>query len=126
MEQVLLKPQNLPEQLRLLADRPPTQGCPSIPDLLTKAYQTDPLPGKLLEGIRMNSGLQELTVVECTEENGRLSYRGNLYVPDNDELCLSIIQNDRDTALAGNPGQATTFDLLNRGYYWKEMPKDVD
>jgi len=123
---VVLKPQNLPKQLRLLADSLPAQGCPSIPDLMTEAYQTDPLPGKILEAIRTNSGLQEITVTECTDENGQLRYRGNLYVPDSDELHLHIIQEHHNTALAGHRGRAKTFDLLDRGYYSVEMRKDVN
>ena len=126
MEQVVLKPQNVPEQFRLLADSPPAQGRPSIPDLMIKAYQTDPLPGKIMDAIRTNCGLQEITVTECKEENGWLRYRGSLYVPDSDELRLRIIQEHHDTALAGQLGWAKTFDPLDRGYYWNEMPKDVD
>ena len=50
-EQVVLKPQDLPNQLHLLAESPPTQGRPSISDLKTQAYRNDPLPGKILEAI---------------------------------------------------------------------------
>jgi len=125
-EQVVLKPQNVPEQLRLLVDSTPAWGHPSVSNLMSKAYQTDPLPGKILEAIRTNSGLQEATVAECTEEHGRVRYRGSLYVPDNAELHLRIIQGHHDTPLAGHPGRAKTFDLLNRGYFWYEMGKDVD
>jgi len=126
MEQVVLKPQNLPEQLRLLADSEPAQDGPSISNLMTEAYETDPLPGKIVEGIRTKNGFQEITVADCIEEEGRIRYRGNLYVPDNDELHLRIIQEHHDTALAGHPGRAKTFDLLDKKYYWKEMRKDVD
>jgi len=45
MEQVVLKPQNLLEQLCLIPDNPPAQCCPSISYLMNKAYETDPLPG---------------------------------------------------------------------------------
>jgi len=93
---------------------------------MTEAYETDPLPGKILEAIRTKSGLQEVTITECIEDGGRIWYRENLYVPDNDELRLPIIQEHHDTALAGHPGRAETFDLLDREYYWKEMQKDVD
>jgi len=57
IEQVVLKPQNLPEQVCLLADSPPAQGRSSISDLRAKAYGTDPLPGRILEAIGMNCGL---------------------------------------------------------------------
>jgi len=125
MEQVVLKPQNLPKELCLLADCPPAQGSPSISDLMTKAYRTDPLPGKMLEAIRTNSGLLKITVTECTEDNGRLRYRGSSSVPDSDGLHLRIIQKHHDTALAGHLGWVKTFDLLDQVYYWKEMLKDV-
>jgi len=86
MEQVVLKLQNLPEQLCLIADNPPAQCCPSSSDHMNKAYETDPLPGKILEAIRTKSGLQEITIAECIEERGQIRYQGNLYVPDDDEL----------------------------------------
>jgi len=43
MEQGVLKPQNLPEQLHLLFDYPLIRGCPSISDPTTAAYRIDPL-----------------------------------------------------------------------------------
>ena len=64
MKQMVLKPQNLPEQLRLLADFPPIQGRPSISDLMIKPYETDPLPGTILEPIRTTSGSQGITIAE--------------------------------------------------------------
>jgi hypothetical protein len=67
MEQVVLKSQNLLRELRLLADNPLAQGRPSIPDLMARAYDTDLLPGKILEAIRTNGSLKEITVAECTE-----------------------------------------------------------
>jgi len=109
MEQVVLKPQNLPEQLRLLADSPPVQFRPSIPDLMAKGYKTDPSPGRIWEAIRMKSGLQEITIAECIQEDGQVRYRGSLYVLDDDELRLHIIQQHHDTALARHLGQGRGF-----------------
>ena len=82
-------------------------------DLITDAYQTDQLPGKILEAIQMKNGLQQCTIAECIEDRGRRRYRGNLYIPDSDELRLHIIQEDHKTALAGHPGRAKKFDLLD-------------
>jgi len=70
MEHVVLKPRNLPEQLRLLEDSLPIQGCPSISEFMTEAYETDPLPERILEAIRMKSGMEEITIVECREDRG--------------------------------------------------------
>jgi len=126
MEQVVLKPQNVPEQLHLLEDSPPTQGHPSIPDLIIKAYETDPQPGRILEAIRTKCGIQEITIADCIQNGGRIRYGGNPYVPDSDELHLRIIQEHHDTALAGHPGRAKMFDLLDQKYNSKEMRTVVD
>ena len=69
-----VKSQNLPELLRLMVDSSPTQGRRCICDLITMADETDPLPGKIVEGIRTNSGLQEIAIAEFPEEEGRIHY----------------------------------------------------
>ena len=101
---MVLKLQNLPEQLRLLAHTPPPKGRPFISDLMTKVYETDLLPGKQLEAIWMKNGLQEITIAECIEDGGRIRYRGNLSVTDKDKLRLRIIQEHLVTPLAGHQG----------------------
>ena len=126
MELVVPKPQNLLEQLRLVADSPPTQGCSFIFHLMTKASETDTLPGRIVEAIRTNGGLQEITIAESIEEKGRMQYRGNLYVPRDDELRLGFIQKHQDTALARHQGRVKMCDLLDWNYDWKVMQKDVD
>jgi len=125
-EQVVVKLQNLPRELRLLVDSPPALGRPSSPDLMTEAYETDPLSGKILEAIRMIGSLKEIRVAECTEQERRIQYRGKKYVPESDQLRLRLIQVHHDTALAGHPGRAKTFNPLDRQYYWKDMRKQVD
>jgi len=66
MEQVVIKPQSLPEQLRFFADTSATQGRLSISDLITKAYVTDTVPGNTLKAIRAKETLREIPIVECT------------------------------------------------------------
>ena len=126
MEQVVLKPHNLPEQLRILASDTLEGQVPSISDLFTQAYKDDPLPNKILEAIRQGGSLSDITIAECMEQEGRVWYRGKCYVPEGDQLRLRLIQEHHDTALAGHPGRAKTFDLLDRKYYWKNMRKQVD
>jgi hypothetical protein len=78
----------------LLADSQPDHYHPYIPDLLAEAYVTEPLPGKILEPVGTKSGLEEITVAECIAEDGKLRYRGNLYVLENDghrQKCKSTI-----------------------------------
>ena len=126
MEQVVLKLQNLPKELHLLADTPLAQGRPSISDLMTEAYETDPLPGKILEGIHTNGSVKDITIAECTEQDGRIEYQGKRYIPESNQLRLGLIEEHHDTALAGHPGRAKMFDILDRQYYWKDMRRQVD
>jgi len=86
MDQVVLKPQNMPEHLHLLADSPPSQGYSSISDLFTEAHLTDRHPAKIWEAIQTHSGLWEITVAESTEQEGWLQYWGKIYVPERDQL----------------------------------------
>jgi hypothetical protein len=46
----------------------------------------DPLPNKILKAIRQGDSLKYITVGECTEQEGRVWYRGKRYVPEGDQL----------------------------------------
>jgi hypothetical protein len=59
-------------------------------------------------------------------KDGKLSCQGKRYVPEGEQLQLRLIQEHHNTVLAGHPGRAKTFDLLDRQYYWKDMQKQVD
>jgi len=126
MEQVVLKPHNLPEQLRISANEIPVQRSPLIFDLFAQAYKNDPLPSRILEAICQGDSLKEITVAEYTEQERQVWNRGKRYVPEGDQLRLRLIQEHHDTALAGHSGQVKTFDLLDRQYYWKDMWRQVD
>ena len=104
MEQVVLKPHNLPKQLRISANDIPAQEYPSIGDLFKQAYQVDPLPDKILKVIRANGSLREIAIAECSERDGQVWYRGRRYVPEEEQLRLRLIQEHHDTTLAGHPG----------------------
>jgi hypothetical protein len=84
------------------------------------------LPSKILKAISQGDSLKDIAVAECTEQEGQVWYRGKRFVREGDQLRLRLIQNHHDTALAGHPVRAKTFDLLERQYYWKDMRKKVD
>ena len=48
-----------------------------------------------------------------------------LFVPDNEELRMHIIQMHHDTPVAGHPGTEKTLELLQRSYVWPSMAKHV-
>jgi hypothetical protein len=126
MEQVVLKAYNLPEQLRISANDLPGQETSSISDLFVHGYMDDPLPYKILKAIRQGDSLKDITVAECTEQEGQVWFRGKRYVPQGNHLRLRLIQEYHGTILAGHPGRAKAFDLLDRQYYSKDMRKQVD
>jgi hypothetical protein len=82
MEQVVLKPHNLPEQLRISA----SDVSSSVSDLFAQACVDDPLFNRILKAIRQEDSLKDITVAECTEKEGQVWYRGKRYVPEGDEL----------------------------------------
>jgi hypothetical protein len=79
MEQVVLKPHNLQEQLRISASKMPGQEAPTISDFFAQACGKDPLVKKIVEAIRQGDSLKDITVLaECTEQEGQVWYRGNV------------------------------------------------
>jgi len=126
MEQVVPKLQNQLKQLRFLAGVLPAFISPTISDLLAATYEPAHYQRKYWKQIRMNSGLNEIEIANCMKKNGRIQYRGNLYVPVNNALHAQIIEEYHNMSLAGHPGSAKTFHLLDQHYYCKQMQKDVD
>ena len=124
MEQVVLKPQNLPEQLRILAND--LAKARPIQERLKEASDQDSLVGRILDAVRQGTSMREISVAECSEKEGQLYYRGKRYVPEDSGLQLQLIKEYHDTPLAGHPGRSKTFDLLSRQYYWKTTRKQVD
>jgi len=121
MEQVVVKQQNLMEQLHLFADGLPVQGHHSISDMLTEADVTVPHPEKLVEAIRTKGNMKEITLGKFVEASMRIPYCGKLDVPETDELQLWLIQQCHYTAYVEHPGRVKMFDLLDQHYYWGEM-----
>jgi hypothetical protein len=67
MEQVVLKPHNLPEKLRISPNDMSEQGVPLISDLFIQPYKDDLLPNQILVARRQGASLKGITIVECTE-----------------------------------------------------------
>jgi hypothetical protein len=117
MEQAVLKPHNLPEQLRISASDMTGQEVPSISDLFAQECVYDPLVNEILKATTQADSVKDITVAECTEQSGQGWYRGKRYVPEDDHFRLRLIKDHHDPVLAGHPGRAMTFDLLDRQYY---------
>ncbi|KAH0604507.1 uncharacterized protein H6S33_006884 [Morchella sextelata] len=129
--QVILKQKNLDTKLSLFAgslSNESAEGASTVEELFSKAYQVDSFPNKILtmlrNGVRHSN---KISLAECTEDNnGRLLYRGALYVPDDNDLRLRLLKEHHGKPSTGHPGRAKTLGLLNREYYWPQMRKYVD
>jgi hypothetical protein len=86
----------------------------------------DLLPSKILKAMRQGDSWKEITVAECTKQDGQVCYRGKRYVPENDHLQLRLMHEHHDTALAGHPGRANTIDHLDKQFSWEDLQRQVD
>lgn len=130
LSQTVLKPSNvgLPplslSSLYLLAE---TTTAPDRQALWKEGYDADPFPTKVLKMLEAGTRhSKDISLSECTEQDGRLLYRQRLYVPDYDPLRLDIIISHHDNPAAGHQGRAKTLELISRQYYWPSMRKDID
>ena len=116
--QTLLKSQWPPEEdLGLLASTPSLDERSQLETLFDEGYDTDPFPLEILNMLRRGERISnKITLSGCKEYDGRLLYRGCLYVPDYDHLQLLLIQQSHDLPSAGHGEQAKTFELLSRDY----------
>jgi hypothetical protein len=98
MEQVVLKPQNLPEQLRILAND--LAKVRSVQEQLRESSEQDSLVGMILDAGRQGTSIWNITVAECSEREGQLYYRGQKYVPEDPALQLRLITEHHDTPIS--------------------------
>ena len=100
--------------MRLLADNlPPPGALPTLEAQMTQAYKNDPLALEIFEALWTGAQRNRtLSLIDCGSVNNKHFYQDRLYVPDNAELRLQIIQGSHDTPVAGYPGRERTFELL--------------
>jgi len=56
---------------------------------------------------------------------GFLRLDSRMYVPENTNLCLRVLQYHHDHVLAGHLGQNKTLELIQRHYIWPNICDDV-
>jgi hypothetical protein len=75
-QKAVLKPQNLPDNLRLLADTPPGDGQLPLDQDISEATKTDAFAQNILTMLREGKQhWRKLSLSECQEQDGRLLYQ---------------------------------------------------
>jgi len=59
------------------------------------------------------------------DDTGFLRLYNRIYVPDNANLCLQVLQYHHDHVLAGYLGQNKTLELVRRYYIWPNIHDDI-
>jgi len=138
-QQTMLKPINLsegvlpPERLlpvKLLAELTndlPTNNLPTLTEKVELAIADDLLLGEvrkvLTEGGDISTGaktkLREMKVSlgDCKLIDDRVWHRNRLWIPNDPELVLAVLQAFHDAPLRGHCGKARTFSAVNQLYF---------
>ena len=90
------------------------------------AVSPRPIPRSVLKALREGSPRHSLlTLAECEDLGGYLYYGDRLYVPDLPELKAKLLESCHTSPVAGHPGCARTYEILDREYYWPQMIRFV-
>ena len=120
--QAILKPKNL----RLSATNFQIGTNETIDRMIKDAMKSDELGQSVLKALRENVKCHpKVALAECEEHDGLLLVEGLCYVPDLDPIRLEILCSTHDASTAGHPGQARTFELVSRNYWWPSMRKYI-
>jgi hypothetical protein len=92
-----------------------------ILDNIRAAYEEDELALKHIEDVRNNLASEPLTV-----RQDLLYFGTKLYIPDRLALKLQILSIHHDSLSAGHFGQAKTYELVDRQFYWPGMRKFIN
>lgn len=136
--QIVLKPENLsPDMLPVSLNQAEIDTNDQvvqkpIEDLISIAYENDTVSSKILEALKNRDSIDPPELKEMklprallSQKHQRLYFKDRLYIPEDEELRLHLLRSSHDSAAAGHPGKAKTYELLSRHYYWPKMSRDV-
>jgi transposase InsO family protein len=93
-----------------------------IDELLEYEYARDSWITEIMKTIRAGKRQhKDITLAECEIRNDRLYYRQTMVVPDSEPLRFKILEFAHDSPIAGHPGRAKTYEIIQRAYYWPGM-----
>jgi transposase InsO family protein len=93
-----------------------------LDDLLKHEYEHDLWISEIMNAIKNGQRQhKDITLAECEIRNDRLYYRQKMVVPNSDTLRYKILEFAHDSTVAGHPGRAKTYEIVQRAYYWPGM-----
>ena len=102
--------------------KPTEEETISLHQLLDQGYEVDPIPNRVLGLLAQSANhSKDLIIADCSNVNGRLHYRGLLYIPEYHALQMHLCKLHHDTPIAEHLGTGNTYELLHRSYYWPDM-----
>jgi len=92
-------------------------------ELKKNAVSPEDSPDLKLSGFSRRLGIESPVY---SFENGLLRINNRLYVPDFKNLRLSVLSAHHDSILAGHQGVSKTLELIQRGFCWLGLRRDVE
>jgi hypothetical protein len=93
-----------------------------IKSALAEDSEAQSIVDALKRGLRRHPNIP---IAECELKDELLHAYGLVYVPDNLDLQGKIIASCHDHPAAGHPGQARTYEMVTRHFWWPKMRKTI-
>jgi hypothetical protein len=59
------------------------------------------------------------------KEDGVLTYRGKIYVPNSGEMKITMLRKMQNVPYVGNPGYQKSIAVVRSLYFWPRMKKQA-
>ena len=93
---------------------------------IIQALAKDKVAQEIIKALQSNQQKHHVVPLgECKYMDSLLFVRDLLYVSDDPEIQLRILRSCHDHPAAGHPGQANTYELVTRDYWWPKMRKTI-
>ena len=94
--------------------------------LIITAYTENSLTIEVVQTLRTGARrLKNFPLSECELREDRVYYWDRLFIPNNDELWLRILQLCYESLLAGHSDTAKLLKLIAQTYWWPDWTKQV-
>ena len=97
----------------------------NLETLIQDNYNKDPITSELLPYLK-NPNLLRTNIIKSkldnfTYKNYFILFKNLVYIPNNEKLKLKLLNDYHDSVTAGHPGQAKTYELITRNFFWPHM-----